>query len=208
MSEEVCRQIAEDVVELSVGSAKEAQSVAKLLRAQNTWRDVVPGLATVTAVFDPVLVSAETVKSALKKAAETAPHQIEEDASVIKISVRYGGADGPDLPLVCEALQITEADFILTHTSAQHSVDMIGFTPGFAYISGIEASLSVPRKAAPRPRLPAGSVGVSGTYTGIYALAGPGGWPIIGRTESVLLDPGADDPFLLQPGQRVSFEAI
>ena len=79
MSEGECRQIAEDAVELRVGSAKQAQSVAKLLRVQNTWRDVVPGLATVTAVFDPVRVSAETVKSALKQAAETAPHQIEED---------------------------------------------------------------------------------------------------------------------------------
>ena len=84
----------------------------------------------------------------------------------------------------------------------------MGFTPGFAYISGMPDGLNITRLDLPRSRVPAGLVGLSAAFTGLYALAGPGGWPLIGRTEATLFSPARANPFLLAPGQRVRFIAI
>ena len=104
--------------------------------------------------------------------------------------------------------QLRSGHFTFTHTKADHLVEMIGFTPGFSYISGLPGAFEIPRLGTPRPRVPAGSIGISAAFTGIYALAGPGGWPLIGRTQETLFDPNASEPFRLQPGQRVRFKAV
>ena len=102
---------------------------------------------------------------------------------------------------------MTEAQFIELHTARDHKVEMIGFTPGFAYLSGLPNSISIPRLSEPRARVPTGSVGISSAYTGIYALPGPGGWPLIGQTEAPLFSVDAPSPFLLEPGNVVRFKA-
>ena len=208
MSKSIIRQVAEDVLEIDIQSAADAQIIARALADQGRWLEVVPGLASVSVLFDPAITPREEVARAIQEAATTPASELESAAPTLPIPVRYGGEFGPDLADVCDMLGMREVDFIRAHISASHRVDMIGFTPGFAYVSGIDASLSVPRRRAPRPCLPAGSVGISGEYTGLYALSGPGGWPIIGRADMQLFDPDADEPFRIQPGQRIAFAPV
>ena len=121
--------------------------------------------------------------------------------------MHYGGEAGPDIEAVAASAGLSVADFIKLHTSREYPVAMIGFTPGFAYLSGLDAAVTATRLAVPRARVAAGSVGVIAGFSGVYPLAGPGGWPIVGRTDTKLFDATRDDPFLLRPGMRVRFKA-
>ena len=94
------------------------------------------------------------------------------------------------------------------HTLHRYVGEMIGFTPGFAYVSGLQDDLRVPRLSEPRQRVEPGSVGVAGGLTGLYALPGPGGWPLIGRTPLPLFRAGDQQPMLLKSGARIRFVAI
>ena len=203
--------VAEDAMSLTVESPQIAQAVAARLRGveqSRPWEEVVPGLTTVTVRFDPMTTSQGEVSQALLKAAALSVKERDEPRAVITIPVRYGGDDGPDFGDVCHQLSMSAEALIARHTAATHRVDMMGFTPGFAYLSADDAPWAVPRLGVPRPRVPAGSVGVSAGYTGLFALPGPGGWPLIGRTDLSLFAPSAEEPFRLQPGQQVRFEAV
>ena len=99
-------------------------------------------------------------------------------------------------------------DVVALHTGCEYTVDMVGFTPGFAFIGGLDERLHVPRRKEPRQRVEAGSVGIADGRTGLYAMASPGGWTLIGRTPCKLFDPRVEPPFVLGAGMRVRFKAI
>jgi allophanate hydrolase subunit 1 len=99
-------------------------------------------------------------------------------------------------------------EFIALHTGTEYRVDMTGFTPGFAFIGGLDGRLCVPRRKEPRQRVAAGSVGLADGRTGLYAMASPGGWTLVGRTPVAMFDAHADEPFLLAAGMRVRFHAV
>ncbi len=126
----------------------------------------------------------------------------------LEIPVQYGGEYGPDLAECASRAGMDEAAFAAAHAACTYSVAMIGFMPGFPYLSGMEESLAQPRKAQPRPHVPAGSVGIAGWQTGIYPFASPGGWQIIGRTSMRLFDPEAPQPAALRAGDRVRFVPV
>ena len=126
----------------------------------------------------------------------------------IEIPVCYGGEFGPELESICEMLSLTQDELVAMHTSRQHIVELIGFTPGFAYVAGLSDDVNVPRLTEPRQRVEPGSVGIAGGLTGLYALAGPGGWPLIGRTPVALFRPDQAQPLLLSGGTRIRFVAI
>ncbi len=196
---------ADDVFEFQVTTPAAAQNLASTLRAQGLAEDVVAGLDRVAVKFKPVNVDAvEAWLHAIAPPSDTP--QMSRD--VIEIGIHYGGEQGPDLDEVCTALGLSRDAFIAAHTGGEHQVEMIGFTPGFSYISGLPDTFAVPRLSNPRPRVPAGSVGISAAFTGIYSLNGPGGWPLIGRTPAPLFQVGAAEPFLLSPGQRVKFTEL
>lgn len=197
--------LSEDAVSLPVKAAQEVQNIARMLRQSGEWDEVVAGLDSVTIYFDPLQHSMQHAEAALLAAVHARGTDALYSGAMLEIPVKYGGDDGPDLEKVCSALNISQSDFIQSHTSIAHRIEMIGFTPGFAYVSGLPASYSVPRLTSPRPRVPSGSVGVSAGYTGLYGLAGPGGWPLIGRTEMSLFDPSKSSPFILQAGQTLRF---
>jgi KipI family sensor histidine kinase inhibitor len=130
------------------------------------------------------------------------------EARVVEIPVAYGGDHGPDLAAVAVQAGMPIEDVVSRHASAEYSVAMLGFAPGFPYLLGLDASLVMPRLTTPRTHVHAGSVGIGGAQTGIYPNAGPGGWQLIGRTALRLFDALRDPPCLLQAGDRVRFKPI
>lgn len=112
--------------------------------------------------------------------------------------------DGPDLERVAQHARRSVADVIERHCAPEYRVDLIGFAPGFPYLSGLDPALATPRLDQPRLRIEAGSVAIGGHHTGIYPLPGPGGWNVLGYTDVVLFNP-ATAYCLLSPGNRVRF---
>ncbi len=123
----------------------------------------------------------------------------------IELPVCYGGQAGPDLQDVAAHSGLAPAAVIELHAAATYLVYFLGFAPGFAYLGGLPATLHTPRLPTPRPRVPAGSVGIAGGQTGVYPLAIPGGWRLVGQTSQVLFDPQRTPSALLQPGDEVRF---
>lgn len=121
---------------------------------------------------------------------------------VVTVDVCY---DGPDLVEVAGCLGVSPREVVARHTGQAWTVDFAGFLPGFAYLVGDVGGLEVPRRADPRTRVPAGSVGLAGPYSGIYPRASPGGWQIVGSTATPVWDARRDPPARLAPGTRVRF---
>ncbi len=119
-----------------------------------------------------------------------------------EVPVRY---EGEDLADVARHTGLTPAEVVERHAAASYRVAFVGFQPGFAYLAGLPPELHVPRRASPRVRIPRGSVAIGGEWTGIYPLATPGGWNLIGSTDLELLAPDREEPALLQPGDEVRF---
>ncbi|HET9171283.1 MAG TPA: allophanate hydrolase subunit 1 [Actinospica sp.] len=169
--------------------------------------DAIPAAETVMVVYDPARTQAATLAAWLESAldrpvtAESAPHQ----GPAISIPVTY---DGPDLSDVAARTNLSADEVLRRHTSAEYVVTFCGFAPGFAYLSGLDPALCLPRRTVPRTRIPAGSVAIADRYTSVYPSNSPGGWHLLGRTETVMWDLDRQSPALLTPGTRVRFEAL
>ena len=124
-----------------------------------------------------------------------------------RFAVDYGGAAGPDLEAVAAAAGLAPGRVVELHAGAHYRVAFLGFSPGFPYLIGLPRELELPRRDAPRPRVPAGSVAIAGPFAGVYPSATPGGWHLFGRTDARLFDPAAAPPAALAPGDLVRFEA-
>jgi inhibitor of KinA len=126
----------------------------------------------------------------------------------IEIPVCYGGEYGPDLSLVAKLNGLTEEEVIAIHAEGHYLVHMLGFAPGFPYLGGMSERIAAPRHQTPRTIIPKGSVGIAGKQTGVYSVATPGGWQLIGRTPLALFCPQDEIPSLLRPGDSVKFKPI
>lgn len=198
-------RIADDLIEIRTKSAADARALAKHLRQIGQFEEAVAGLATVCVRFPPGNFT-QAWESLLNL--DTSSQLETQSHAALTIPVTYGGNNGPDLQVVANKLGLTTDALIELHTSREHRVELIGFTPGFAYVSGMPPEVQVPRLPKPRARVPAGSIGLSASNTGIYALQGPGGWPLIGHTAVSLFDAQSETPFRLQAGQVVRLEAM
>jgi inhibitor of KinA len=174
----------------------------------------IPAYASLLIPYDPLRLTAAEAAAAIQPllawAVNLTPVDLQAasrhpSATMAEVPARYGGPDGPDLEEVAARHGRTPAEIIALHTGTVYRVYMLGFAPGFAYMGPLPPGLVTPRRPTPRPRVPAGSVGLAGAQTGIYPLATPGGWQILGRTDLVLWDPFRDPPALLRPGQEVRF---
>ena len=177
--------------------------------------DLVPAYATLAVHYDPgSWIDAHgaspwrNIAAAVRAVFREPPAEADETHATIEIPVRYGGTSGPDLVDVARHAGLTADELVARHTSATYRVAMIGFAPGFPYLFGLDPALAMPRRAMPRTRVPAGSVAIGGSQTGIYPGESPGGWHLIGRTPLVLFDAARDRPSLVMPGDRVRFVAI
>lgn len=167
--------------------------------------EVVPAARTVLVRFGSAaaLAAGRTALAALLASVPAAtPTPI--PGRVVEVEVTY---DGPDLAEVAELTGLGITGVIAAHTAAPWRVAFGGFAPGFAYLTGGDPRLQVPRRAEPRPSVPAGAVGLAGEFSGIYPRSSPGGWQLIGRTTAALWDAGREPPALLSPGRWVQFVA-
>lgn len=168
--------------------------------------DAVAGIGNLTVFYDPVRINAIAARAQLASAWRDAQTGAAGGlAAPVEIPVRFGGGDGPDLDALAGARGIDAETFIARYLAGDYTVYLMGFAPGFAYIGGLDASLHSPRRERPRPRVPAGSIAIGGSFAGIYPLESPGGWNLIGRTERVLFDPQRVPAALLELGARVRF---
>lgn len=170
--------------------------------------DVVPAYATILIEFDAAITTGAEIEIVVRAIAERGFAGPDRDVRTVIIPVLYGGAFGPDLPEMADEIGLHPDDLVQRHAQADYRVACMGFSPGWAYLLGLPAELTVPRLRIPRTRIPAGSVAVGGAQTGVYPLESPGGWRLIGRTPLRMFDPDRTEPFLLQPGDHVRFAAI
>jgi len=171
-------------------------------------RNLHPAYASVLVSFDPRLVSHAQLQAVLLERLRRL-HEVELlPARAIEIPVCYAPEFGLDLAEVAALHQLTTDEVVQLHCEAEYRVDFLGFSPGFPYLSGLSPRLATPRLPTPRTRVPSGSVAIGGAQTGIYPLASPGGWRILGRTSVCLFDPRQSPATLLQIGDRVTFRSI
>lgn len=171
--------------------------------------EYVPAFTTVTVFYDPVVLRYAEAQAKLEKAAaQTADMRLDKKARTVEIPVCYGGEFGPDLEEVAAHNRLTADEVVRIHSSVEYLVYMIGFAPGFPYLGGMPERIAAPRRSSPRLAIPAGSVGVGGTQTGVYPIVTPGGWQLIGRTPVALFRPDMTPPALLRAGDTIRFVPI
>jgi KipI family sensor histidine kinase inhibitor len=202
-------------VTITFGTAPDAELLRKIHAAARTLsdaslpavHDVVAGYLTIAVFYDALRVSYSEIapilvsicEKVVKTPTEVGPSRQHE------ISVVY---DGPDLSDVATATGLSTDEVIARHSGRAYSVDIIGFVPGFAYLSELDPALRLNRRPQPRPRVPAGSVAIAGARTGVYPLDTPGGWHILGHTGTTMFDPARDPPATLSVGDTVRFVRV
>jgi len=204
----VLTRCGDDLFCITVDTPQEAQALALRLGRAAEWLEIVPGIASVVVRFDAAVLDSERASRTLEDLLKRKSEMSDEVGELLELPVVYGGEFGPDLGDLSTATGLSVDELVASHTGGEYTVDMVGFTPGFAFVGGLEECFHIPRRTEPRQRVAAGSVGIADGRTGLYALASPGGWNIIGRTPYPLFDPGAGDPFALKAGMRVRFVAI
>lgn len=207
--------LGDSAVTIAFGSVRSTELLTQIHEAARALEaaqlphveDVVPAYLAVTVFYDAIHVSYEEIAATLLDACERPQRQAAKAPEVRHhvIPVHYNGMD---LEFVAASTGLSVSDVIARHTGRTYSVDLLGFVPGYAYLSELDPALHLPRRAQPRPRVSAGSVAIAAAQTGVYPLDTPGGWHIIGRTETVMFDPAREPPALLRPGDTVRFERI
>jgi len=171
-------------------------------------REAVPSYRSLLVHYDPLRLSYAEARSLVKEVLQRYAEASLPEPRRVEIPTVYGGEYGPDIGAVAEHNGLTTEEVIRVHSGVAYTVYMLGFAPGFPYLGGLPEGLSTPRLSTPRERVPAGSVGIAGSQTGVYPLATPGGWQLIGRTPVALFDPHRVPPAFLRPGDLVSFAPI
>ena len=167
-------------------------------------REVIPGMNNLTVLLSEAQSSALDAIERLQNWWEES-EAIEPESRLIEIPVIYGGSQGPDLDNVARHTGMTPRQVVECHAGADYIVYFLGFQPGFPYLGGMPSTLATPRHGEPRLSVPAGSVGIGGSQTGIYPLETPGGWQLIGQSLIAMFDPLREQPTLLLPGDSVRF---
>lgn len=170
--------------------------------------EMVPGYCTLGLIVRPLQVSHKEVESLVSECAQMMPGEPPSPVRTVTVPVCYGDEFGPDMQNVCRGAALSESEVVQRHATADYHCAMLGFLPGFPYLMGLDPRLATPRLATPRTSVPAGSVGIAGAQTGVYPVASPGGWNIIGRTPLALFDSSREQPSLVQPGDTVHFVPI
>lgn len=198
----------DDALRILCGGGDIRHSLAQHLKHMQGWTEIVPGKLDLTVSFDPHAERMTDAQERLSAALGTISMLQPRAARRHILEAGFGGEAGPDLADLAMRLGQTEDEVISRLCQQTLHVDMLGFTPGFAYLSGLDTKIVSERLANPRSRVAGGSIGLITGQVGLYALEGPGGWPIMGRIRLPLFDRARPDPFLMAPGDSVVLRRI
>ena len=194
-----------DEIDLAINRRVHALANLIITSSMQGIVEIVPAYAALLVHYDPLLLSFTQMKAYLR----TQISQMEESESrkprQIEVPIRYGGEKGSDLESVASYCGLRVEDVIRIHGEKIYTVYMMGFTPGYPYMGKLDDRLIMPRLETPRTRVPAGTVAIAGSQTGIYSIESPGGWQLIGWTPLKLFDIESESPFLFSPGDEVKF---
>jgi len=192
-----------DAIDLALNARVHALSA--FLQTSPAVIETVPAYCTVLVHYDPLTTTYSQIKNLIEEKISLLDDSTHRPSRRLEIPVLYGGASGPDLEPVATTLALSPSELIRLHSEREYTVYMMGFTPGFPYLGILNEKLTMPRMSTPRTRVPAGSVAIAGSQTGIYPVDSPGGWHILGHTPLKLFDPTSETPFLFAPGDIVKF---
>jgi len=167
--------------------------------------ETVPAYTTLLVHYDPLIVSFGEIQKYLHGILDQLQGNEFRKPTQIDVPTHYGGAYGIDLESVASHCQLSIEEVIRIHSERTYTVFMMGFTPGYPYMGKLDDRIVNPRLETPRTRVPAGTVAIAGSQTGIYSIDSPGGWQLIGWTPLRLFEPESDSPFLFSPGDEVRF---
>jgi KipI family sensor histidine kinase inhibitor len=187
------------------------RQVARLTACMQNVRGILnlhPAFTSVLIDFDPRLRTHEEVESIARERFEAQVGHEPAPPRRVEIPAVFGGESGPDLEDVATHASLSPADVVAWFTSAEFEVYFVGFSTCFPYLGGLPPELAMPRLSAPRRHVPQGSVAIGGLQAGVYPMASPGGWRLIGRTSLRLFDPAGSPPPLLRMGDRVRFVPV
>ena len=167
--------------------------------------DLMPTYRSLLIYYDPLTISYSSLREKLEDIEENLDEAALDSPQVVRIPTLYGGEFGPDLEFVAQNAGISTDEVVDIHSGADYLIYMMGFSPGFPYLGGLSEKLHTPRLQTPRTEIPAGSVGIAESQTGVYPVASPGGWRLIGRTPVKMFDQDNEPPSLLSAGDYIRF---
>lgn len=174
-------------------------------------QDLIPAYQCLTVCYDPLACDSGLLSARIEQLTGQVleyPPELARQPRLIRLPVCYDAEFASDMQAVSEHTGLSAEQVVARHCARRYLVHMLGFTPGFLYLGGLDPQLHCPRKATPELRVPAGAVGIGGGQTGVYPQATPGGWQIIGRTPVELFRPQGERPFIAEPLDRIEFFAI
>jgi inhibitor of KinA len=197
-----------DAIDLAVNHKVRAMAMVLGSDLPEGVMEVIPTYRSLLIVYDPIKTAPQQLKEILISLEQRLPEIQIPPPKTVEIPVCYGNEFGPDIEFVAKSHGLTVEDVVRLHCEPEYPIYMIGFTPGFPFLGGLPETLHTPRLETPRTLVPEGSVGIANNQTGMYPVASPGGWQLIGRTPLKLFAPERPNPFIYRVGDRIKFKAI
>lgn len=196
--------------EISPEINRKIANTVQLMREQQIEGvvDMIPAFCSLLINYDPRVISYENMKKRIQALVRVDIKGGKSSKRLFEIPVVYGGEYGPDLAFIAQCAGLSQEEVIQIHSSCDYLIYMLGFLPGFCYLGGLDERIHTPRLSTPRIKIPAGSVGIGGSQTGIYPLDSPGGWQLMGMTPVKTYDPNREVPILVEAGDYIRFVPI
>jgi KipI family sensor histidine kinase inhibitor len=197
-----------DVIDPDVNNKVRSMAIIMEKESSKSVIETIPTYRSLLIIYDPAVTNPTKLEKEILVLEERISQIKIPPPDTVEIPVCYGGEFGPDIQFVADHNSITKDDVIRIHSGAEYQIYMIGFTPGFPFLGGLPKELHTPRLETPRSFVPERSVGIANNQTGIYPLASPGGWQLIGKTPLRLFAPEHSNPFIYKVGDRIKFKPI
>ena len=197
-----------DVIDPDVNNKVRSMAIIMEKESSKSVIETIPTYRSLLIIYDPAITNPAKLKKEILALEERLSQIKIPPPNTVEIPVCYGGEFGPDIQFVADHNSITADDVVRIHSEADYQIYMIGFTPGFPFLGGLPKELHTPRLETPRSFVPERSVGIANNQTGIYPLASPGGWQLIGKTPLRLFAPEHSNPFIYKVGDRIKFKPI
>ena len=197
-----------DVIDPDINNKVRSMAIIMEKESSKSVIETIPTYRSLLIIYDPAITNPTKLEKEILVLEERISQIKIPPPDTVEIPVCYGGEYGPDIQFVADHNSITKDDVIRIHSGAEYQIYMIGFTPGFPFLGGLPKELHTPRLETPRSFVPERSVGIANNQTGIYPLASPGGWQLIGKTPLRLFAPEHSNPFIYKVGDRIKFKPI